>query len=296
MIEGAHERRLIVRDLSFTAHDCGEGPAVLCLHGFPDTPATFTGVLPALADAGFRAIAVTCRGYEPASQPRDGAYHMRALAGDVADWMDALELEQAHLVGHDWGASIACAAAALAPARVRSLTMLAVPHPASFAAAMMSDHAQLKRSWYIFIFQVPGLAEQLIRAGDDMAFLERLWRDWSPDWRWSQTHVRALKSAFAQPGVIEAALSYYRAAFNANAPGALESAQLMSAPIPAPTLGVTGDRDGCVSADVFARAMPAGIFTGGVEIVRAPHAGHFLHLEAPDLVHAAIIAHLKAHS
>ena len=88
--------------LTFTAWAQGEGPLVLLLHGFPDTPHTFKHQLPALAAAGCRAVAVTSRGYEASSMPLDGSFHVRSLAQDVVDWVAALGETKAHLVGHDW--------------------------------------------------------------------------------------------------------------------------------------------------------------------------------------------------
>ena len=92
-----------------------EGPVVLMLHGFPDTLHSWQGQLDAFAAAGYRAVAVAMRGYEPGSQPADGDFALEALAGDVSAWIDQLGAGQVHLVGHDWGAAIAGVASALAP-------------------------------------------------------------------------------------------------------------------------------------------------------------------------------------
>ena len=148
MTEGASPLTLTCGDLKFSAFEMGQGPVVVLLHGFPDTPATFRHQLPALAAAGYRAVAVTSRGYEPSSQPADGSYHVRNLAQDVVDWVVALGVPQAHLVGHDWGATIAYAAAALKPASFKTLTAIAVPQPARFGQLLMQDPAQLiAKSW-----------------------------------------------------------------------------------------------------------------------------------------------------
>ena len=243
MIEGARKTVVTIGGLDRTIWDMGQGPLLLCLHGFPDTPHTFRLMLPALAEAGFRAVAPVMRGYEPSSQPADGDYSMAALSEDVAALAAALDPAPAHLVGHDWGASIAYAAAARAPDQWRSLTTIAVPHPVAFAAALANDHAQLRRSWYMFLFQMRGLAETIV-AADEYAFLHTLWRDWSPGWSPTPGDFAALKSAFRAPGVLEAALAYYRAAFDATAPRAAESAAIWANPVRAPTLGITGEDDG----------------------------------------------------
>jgi pimeloyl-ACP methyl ester carboxylesterase len=121
--------------LEFSAFACGlkenqTRPLVLCLHGFPDNARSFRFQLPALAQAGYRVIAPTLRGYEPGSQPVDKDYSVGALARDVLAWIDELGEEKVHLIGHDWGAGITYMAGAIAPERFHSLTTIAVPHTA----------------------------------------------------------------------------------------------------------------------------------------------------------------------
>jgi pimeloyl-ACP methyl ester carboxylesterase len=282
MIPGAQERVLKVGDLAFTAWEMGEGPVVICLHGFPDTPATWRHLLPELAAAGYRAVAVTSRGYEPSSQPSDCDYSLAALSCDVIGWIEALDVDQAHLVGHDWGSSICHIAAARAPERVLSLTALAVPHPAGFGAVVATDFEQLERSWYVFLFQAEALSDVIVEA-DDFALLEHLWRRWSPGWSPDPIALEAMRRVFAKPGVRTAALGYYRGAFDAAHPRAAESARLGMTPIQAPVLGLSGQIDGCISPDVFEASMPPALFPGGRRLERWPAVGHFLHLENPGL-------------
>ncbi len=289
-IEGAAVKHLKAGDLTFTAYEMGQGPLVLCLHGFPDTPYTFRHMLPALASNGFRAVAVTMRGYEPSSQPKNGDYGAAALAGDVVSWMDALGEREAHLVGHDWGASIVYAAAAFAPERVRTITALAVPHPAGFATVGLKDWGQLRRSWYIFFFQWRGVADRAVER-NDWRFLEKRWRDWSPGFD-APNDLANMKAVFREPGVKEAALAYYRTAFNQKAPRYAEGAALFAKPIAAPTLGLCGERDGCIGADVFEKSMLPAMFTREVSVKRIANAGHFLQLERPDEVHREILQFL----
>ena len=294
LIPGATSLTLKVGDLAFSAWEMGEGPLVLCLHGFPDTARTWRRLLPDLAARGYRAVAVTLRGYEPSSLPKDGDYSGVALGEDVAGWLDALGVPQAHLVGHDWGASIAFGVAARWPDKVRSLSALAVPHPATFAATLATSIPQAKRSWYMFFFQMRGLSDALV-AANDFAFIETLWRDWSPGWAWEAPDMAALKHALAQPGVLEAALGYYRAAFDPAAPRAAEAMAWALNPIRAPTLGLAGETDGCIGADIFTGAMNPALFQNGLDVKILPNAGHFLPLEAADAVNAEVIAFLDRH-
>jgi pimeloyl-ACP methyl ester carboxylesterase len=247
-------------------------------------------MLPCLANAGYRAVAVTLRGYESSSIDAASDYSLAALSDDIDGWLDLLRVEQAALIGHDWGANVAYAAAARFPNRIRKLVTLAVPHPAAFGSNLLGDFDQMRRSWYIFLFQMRGVAE-LVASQEHAALLKRLWRDWSPGWE-DQEELARLPEIFSQPGVLEAALGYYRIAFEAGHPRAAESQAILSLPIQAPTLGLCGSDDGCISAQLFENSMPPALFSGGVRTVRIERAGHFLHLEQAELVHGHILAHL----
>jgi pimeloyl-ACP methyl ester carboxylesterase len=275
--------------LSFSALTRGSGPTVLCLHGFPDCMRSFRHQLPALASAGFRAIAPTLRGYEPSSQPRDGDYHIVRMAEDVVAWIDDLGLERVHLVGHDWGAVIGYAVAALAPERFDSLTTLAVPHP----GRMQSDGlrqlpSQLRNSWYMFFFQLRGLSDAVVEARD-WAFIEKLWRDWSPGWTAPAEELAAVKRTLAQPGVKKAALSYYRDAFSFLSSAARETRSLLNSEIPVPTRAFTGALDGCMDTRMHDIAMRKEDFPAGLEVARVQGAGHFLHQEKPDEINRQLL-------
>lgn len=279
--------------LRFTASAMGTGPLVILIHGFPDTRDSFKDQLPALAEAGFRAVAVSLRGYEPSSQPADGDYHVTSLAADVIAWIDALGETTAHLVGHDWGATIAFAAAALAPSRVASLAVLAVPHPARFAETYLTVPAQQARSAYILEFMAPD-AEAMILA-DDCAYLDTLWRKWSPGWTFLQSDIGPMQRAFQQPGVAAAALSYYRQALDVVSEAGKASQALLAGPFAVPTLGLTGEDDGCISADVFEASMRDTDFPGSLRVERISGAGHFLHREATDQINNHLICWMRRH-
>src|SRR6059058_4865982 len=177
--------------LEFGVLSCGEDPGrplasgsrrplALCLHGFPDSAQTWRHLLPELAAAGFRAVAPWTRGYAPTAIPADGDFSVATLAADANALHEALGGDaDAVLVGHDWGAITAYGAAALATDRRRRLVTMAVPPPAVASAAFF-DYAQLKRSFYVYLFQT-GLAEMVVSA-DDFAFIDNLWRDWSPSY------------------------------------------------------------------------------------------------------------------
>ncbi|MBS0473780.1 MAG: alpha/beta hydrolase [Proteobacteria bacterium] len=280
-------------DLRFSARAIGRGPIALFLHGFPDTERTFDAQLQALAAAGFRAVAVRMRGYEPSSQPADQDYRGIRMAEDVLCWIDQLGGGPVHLIGHDWGAIIAQIVAAQAPGKVTSLTVMAVPRLKPFGKLVRDDRRQAWRSLYGAFFQIPRLPEWRINRAN-FAYLERLWRRWSPGWAIPPETLHEVRQAFAAPGVTRAALSYYRQARDTRSHDGKSTARLLRAPLRVPTLGLCGAADGCISADIFERAMPEEDFPAGLRLHRIDSAGHFFQQEQPDKVSELLIDWLRA--
>jgi pimeloyl-ACP methyl ester carboxylesterase len=229
-----------------------------------------------LAAAGFRAVAPWLRGYAPTSKPADGDYSMSALADDAVAFVDELAGDApAYCVGHDWGAGIAYASWK----RFQRIVALAVPQNAG--AGMLTNPRQLKRSWYIWFFQLP-FAEAAV-AANDLALIDALWADWSPGYTPEAGFMRALKDTLSTS--LDAAIGYYRAMFTSQAFGGGQ--------IEVPALYLHGADDGCLGLDAWnADAMRAS-FTKGVDIEVIEHAGHFLHLEQPDVVNERIVQFLS---
>jgi pimeloyl-ACP methyl ester carboxylesterase len=282
--------------LKFHAFDEGSGPVALCLHGFPDHARSFRDQFDPLTRAGFRAIAPTLRGYEPCSQPRDGDYNMVRMAEDVVAWIDQLEQERVHLIGHDWGAIVGYAVAALAPERLHSLTTVAIPHIGRVQReGIRKVPSQLRNSWYVLFFQLPGLSDYIVER-KNWAFIDKLWRDWSPGWSIPQDELELVKQTLAQPGVKRAALGYYRAAARRSSEGARRSNELFEAKTQVPTLAVTGALDGCMDTRMHDVAMLEEDFPAGFEVVRIEGAGHFVHQEKPGEFNAHLIPWLERHA
>ncbi len=281
--------------LRFSAIQAGQeqDPVVLCLHGFPDHPATFRHQFGPLTDAGYRVIAPTMRGYEPSSQPADGDYALLTLADDVAGWLDAIGVDRAHLLGHDWGAVVTEVAAARHPERVLSLTSLAIPPLPRIPEAVRRIPRQLIRSWYMTFFQVPIVAERALAAGD-WALLRRLWRVWSPGHTMTETEWSELRARFEQPGVVNAALAYYRQ--NATPPlllGLRSSPAMERTQLSVRRLIVHGADDGCMDRRLFDHTVHDVDHPAGVTTIELDGTGHFLHLEDPDRVNEAVLDHLR---
>jgi pimeloyl-ACP methyl ester carboxylesterase len=256
-----------------------DGPLALCLHGFPDSAYTWRYLMPALADAGYHAVAVWQRGYAPTAIPSDAKYDAFVRGADVNALHAALGGDaRAVLIGHDYGASSAYAAAAAMPDNWAKIVTLAVPPPASMATKR-TIYEQMKRSWYTYFFQRPNAPD--VVAADDFALIGKLWRDWSPGYDPSDdlSHVKAALAG----DHCTAAVGYYLAMFG---PTPLE-------PPPQPALYLHGVDDGCLGIALMDDVLdylpnPASRF----ECVDGT--GHFLHLEAPHDVNARIMAFLRA--
>ena len=295
-VEHFESVRLSHGSLSFSGLALGEGPVVLLLHGFPDNARSWRYQLPALANAGYRAVAVHIRGYEPSSQPADGDYSLEALASDVPAFLDGLEADTAHLVGHDWGAAIAYTAAARFPHRLRSLTTLAVPHAGRFLGEAVRYPRQLRLSWYMLFFQLRGLADHVL-ARRNFDFIRMLWRQWSPGWDIPAAELEHVIDTFHQPGVPRAALAYYRSALSpASIPLSAAAREAGRYPVPVPTLAMTGANDRCIDTDIFRRMMYPEDFPAGLEVHQIPAAGHFPHQEQPERVNSLSLDWIERHN
>jgi pimeloyl-ACP methyl ester carboxylesterase len=286
-------RRVTANGLEFALLEAGEGPLALCLHGFPDSAHGFASLVPALADGGFHAVAPFMRGYAPTAVPADGCYRLGALVADAVALHEALGGdERAVIIGHDWGAEAAYGAAALAPERWRRVVTLAIP-PFPLDFGLFNDYGQLRRFFYYFMMATP-LAEPVLTA-DGMAFIDRLWRDWSPGLDGGEALAEA-KRSLAGGENVRAAIGYYRAVLEPppdpdRAPYAAEQAALAEVG-PQPTLYLHGSDDGCVAVDLVGDAERYLSEGSRMEVIDG--VGHFLHLERPDEVNERILAFLRS--
>ncbi len=284
--------RLRANGLDFAALERGEAgaPVALLLHGFPETPHTFEPLMEALAGAGYRAVAPFMRGYAPTAMAPDGDYGLMALAADVPALLDALGAERAVVVGHDWGAAAGYLAAARHPERVTQLVALGIPH-------LSAVRPSLRLAWYGRHFvglQWRRRAVARLRK-DGGAFVDTLYRRWSPTWAFGPEETAPYKRMIAEhPEAIEGSVGYYWAFAAAQRDPArrkaLQEAQRLK--IGVPTLAITGGAEPSVLIEAYARA--ARRFTGPYEVAVAEGAGHFPHREAPGFVCEQVLAFLRA--
>lgn len=279
-------------DFAYLADGPNDGPLALCLHGFPDTAWSWRHLLPALAGAGFRTVAPFLRGYAPTAVPADGRYQSGALAADAIALHDALGGDgRAVIIGHDWGAMATYGATSFAPERWRRVVVASLPPLAAMAGAFF-DYAQIRRSFYIFFFQT-ALAEAAV-AMNDMAFIDGLWRDWSPGYRDASADAARVKDSLRDPANLAAAIGYYRAMFDpASHDDALaEIEAAVSTVPPQPTLYLHGVDDGCL--DVALTNDVAALLADGSRVELVADAGHFLQVEQPAIVNQLIVDFVTA--
>jgi pimeloyl-ACP methyl ester carboxylesterase len=255
----------------------GTGTPVVLLHGFPDSGRLWRNQVPALADAGFQVIVPDLRGYGRSDKPTEvRSYAMPLLAMDVVGILDTLGIGKAHVVGHDWGASLAWVTAMFAPDRVDHLVVMSVGHPGAFHAA---GFPQREKSWYMLLFQFEGIAETWLSANG-----------WATFKRWARhPDADAVAAELEATGSLTPGLNWYRA--NLPPRSFIEPAPDLPA-VHSPTMGIwsTGD-----IALIEAQMVGSAPFVSGpwrYECLEGP--GHWMQLEAPDEVNRLLLDFLPA--
>ena len=265
------EGRIIeVNGVSLHVEDHGSGTPVLLMHGWPDSAYLWRHQIPFLTRHGFRAIAPDMRGFGRSSRPATVAgYALANAVSDMAGVLDALGVESAHVVGHDWGAVVGWLTAIFQPDRVEKLVVLSVGHPRAPRTLR-----QYEMAWYQLFFQFEGIAEATL-AYDGWALLRRLLRGDGDQERYLQD--------LSRPGALTASLNWYRANLAPRMPGpALELP-----PVRVPTLGIWSTNDHYLDGE---RMKKSGAY------VEAPWryemidgASHWIPLDAPDRLNALLL-------
>jgi pimeloyl-ACP methyl ester carboxylesterase len=242
----------------------GEGTPVVLLHGFPDTGRVWRNQVPALADAGFKVIVPDLRGYGRSGKPADvDAYALPILANDVLGVLDHADADRGHIVGHDWGAALAWGLASLAPDRLDHLVALSTGSPMAFRDA---GPPQLEKSWYMLLFQFPGVAEQWLSA-DGWANLRAWGGHPDPD---------ALIADLEQDHSLTPALNWYRA----NVPPEFWVRPSLDLPaVQAPTMGVWSSGDFALTEVQMTDSSK--YVSGPWRYERIEGAGHWIQLDTP---------------
>ncbi|HEY7350487.1 MAG TPA: alpha/beta hydrolase [Ktedonobacterales bacterium] len=259
------------------------GPLVVLLHGFPECWYSWRQYLHPLAEAGFRAAAPDMRGYNLSDKPEGVLnYQLPILTSDVMGLIQALGEQKAIIVGHDWGGVVAWRFAMEYPEAVEKLVICNAPHPARMQAELRHVR-QLRKSWYVFFFQLPWLPEALL--GRNLAlFLERGMRGSAVrKSAISDDDLRVYAEALSQPGALRAAINYYRAVVR-------WGIYLPNLPITAPTLLIWGEEDIALGKQLVVGTER---YVRNLRVHAIPNCGHWVQQEAADEVKQVLLDFLR---
>jgi pimeloyl-ACP methyl ester carboxylesterase len=258
-------------------------PLVVFLHGFPEHWWSWRHQLRAFADAGLWAVAPDMRGFNESDKPEGvGSYDVQLLADDVAGLIRALGRDTAIVVGHDWGAIVAWMFAQRYARMVSRLAILNVPHPSRMIRGFLRLR-QLRKSWYVFFFQLPaGIPERAI-AKDNWARLRKTFAEDGLAAEDIEAHVNALR----RPGAITAGMSYYRSALRRLFTGRTPKPERIDCPV----LVIWGDGDRHLGKEM---AEPPARFVPNARVEHIPEASHWVQNAAPEKVSALLLAFARA--
>lgn len=261
----------------------GKGPLVVLLHGFPEFWYSWRHQIPFLAEHGYRVVAPDLRGYNDTDKPRSG-YDVPTLLRDIAGLIKGLGEEQATIVGHDWGGALAWSFAMDYPQMTHKLIVLNAPHPLALFRELRTLK-QLRKSWYIFVFQLPWLPEFML-SRDNANSVGRMLNGSAVQKAAFPPEVTAIyRAAMSKPGAMTAALNYYRQLFR-RLPA---RSTTQEARITAPTLLIWGEQD--VALDI---ALTHGLeqWVDQLQIQYLPESGHWVQQEQPEEVNQLMLEFL----
>jgi pimeloyl-ACP methyl ester carboxylesterase len=271
-------------ELVFDVIDRGpvDGPVVVLLHGFPQLNTTWSVVISRLTAQGYRCLAPNQRGYSSGARPtRIASYRISELVGDVAALIDASGAGRVHLVGFDWGARTSWAVAAAIPRQLASLTAMSVPHPAALLGALATSR-QAFASWYAYFFALPRIPERYFLDGEGNA--PRL-SNFMQKFDQPQSAADRDARAMAEPGMLTAALNWYRA----NSLSLFREARNHAS---VPTMYLWSNRD---AAAVEKAARNCGRYVTGEYRFEILSGSHWMLDEQPDVVADLLSEWLAAH-
>lgn len=278
----AETKKVEVGDLTFDVREQGPatGDTVILLHGFPQSGFEWRAQQDALAKAGYHTLAPDQRGYSAGARPASAdAYRLDLLAGDVLGLASAFGAQRFHLVGHDWGAAVAWVVAGVAPERVRTLSIVSVPHPAAYSEAVQTPGSeQARKSGYIATFSAPGAGARMAAPGAPFlhaAFGQLL----KPD------EIAEYERVLGTPEAMQAALNWYVA----NDPRSANGRALPSTTVP--TLYVYSTGDCCLGRD--AADATRNHVSGPYRYEILEGVSHWVPEEAPDRLNALLLDQVR---
>lgn len=254
-------------------------PVAILLHGFPEFWYSWHQQIAPLADAGFRVIVPDQRGYNLSSKPRGAAnYALPHLVSDVLAIADQLNAPKFFLAGHDWGAAVAWSTALLHPQRVAKLAILSVPHPSVMRRYLKSNFRQLRRSWYMFLFQLPFLPELAFSAFNFRLGKNSLVNSSRPS-TFTAEDLAQYRAAWSHPGALTAMINWYRAAMR-------YQTKFSDSTVHVPTRILWGERDAFLLTEMAHASLR---YCDSAELYTFAEATHWLQHEEPARVSQLLI-------
>ena len=280
MIEHSHQT-IATNGINLHVVQAGpeDGPLVILLHGFPEFWYGMKAQMDFLAAQGFRVWVPDQRGYNLSDKPEgSAAYNLDNLAADVVGLMDAATAELVYLVGHDWGAAVAWWTAIKYPDRIKKLVIMNVPHPVVMNKHLRSSFDQMRKSWYIFFFQIPALPEFSLRRNNYAQGASALLESSNPG-SFTEEDIRHYREAWSQPGALTGMLNWYRAVMQ-HAPPTPKDYRIKM-----PTLMIWGANDVALDKEM---TQPSIDLCDEGRLVLFDDATHWVQHDKPDEVNALL--------
>jgi pimeloyl-ACP methyl ester carboxylesterase len=266
-----------------------DGPLAILLHGFPEFWFGWREQIQPLAEAGYRVWAPDQRGYNLSDKPQGvSAYHIDTLARDIVGLIEATRQEKAFIVGHDWGAAVAWHLAGQYPEKVKKLVVMNVPHPAIMMRTLRKNFSQLRKSWYMFFFQIPRLPEWILGRNDAQGASELLRRSGKSS-TFTAEDLVYYRQAWTQPGALTAMINWYRSALRSGFGGS-NGDTAASGRIKIPTLLLWGKQDVALSSEM---AQPSIDLCDDGQLIFFEQATHWVQHDEAEAVNELVLDFLR---
>ncbi len=275
----------------------GKGEPILLLHGFPDFWYTWRYQIPVFAKS-YKVIAPDLRGYNKSDKPeRLEAYSTSNLVQDILELIKKINEKKITVIGHDWGGAIAWYIAMMNPELIKNLIIINSPHPVMLLKKFWAlDVKQFQKSWYVFFFQLHGIPENVLSRDNYSMLKMMLRRSTADETVFNDLAMQKYIDAWSQPGALTASINYYRVNWNIARILSMTKEQQNEllqgfTKIKCPTLVIWGEKD--IALDKSLTIGLEELVEGKFQLQIFPNYGHWVHLEASNLVNTSILNFLQ---